>query len=80
MAIEEDVGILAITESHLNSSFHEGEIAISQFTPYRADRCEGTLKGGVILYVRNSLAPGAKLVLTGSRGKIEYAVLQVPKR
>ena len=78
MAIEEDVGIIAITESHLNSNFHEGEIAIDQFTSYRADRCEGTLKGGVILYVRNCLSPGAQLMLKGSQGNIEYAVLQVP--
>ena len=65
MAIEEDVGIIAITESHLNSSFHEGEIAISHFTPYRADRSEGTLKGGVVLYLRKSLVPGSQLVLKG---------------
>ena len=62
MAIEKDVGIIAITESHLNSNFHEGEISISQFTPFRADRSEGTPKGGVILYVRNSLVPGTQLV------------------
>ena len=78
MAIEKDVGIIAITESHLNSNFHEGEISISQFTPFRADRSEGTPKGGVILYVRNSLVPGTQLVLKGSHGNIEYAVLQVP--
>ena len=78
MAIEENVGVIALTESHLNPSFHEGEISISQFTPYRADRCQGTLKGGVILYIRDCLSPGAKLMCSGSHGNIEYAVLQVP--
>ena len=37
LAIEEDVGVIALTESHLNPDFHEGEIYIDQFTSYRTD-------------------------------------------
>ena len=78
LAIEEDVGVIALTESHLNPDFHEGEIYIDQFTSYRADRCAGTRKGGVILYIRNNLTPGAELVSKGSHGNIEYAILRIP--
>ena len=78
LAIEEDVGVIALTESHLNPDFHEGEIYIDQFTSYRADRCAGTRKGGVILYIRNNLTPGAELVSKGSYGNVEYAILRIP--
>ena len=78
MAIEEGAGIVALTESHLNSDYHEGEIAIDQFTHFRADRCEGIRKGGVILYIHNSISPGAKLVTAESYENIEYAVLNIP--
>ena len=78
MAAEEGIAIIALTESHLNSEYHEGEIAIPEFSHYRADRCEGTRKGGVIVYVNKSISPGAKLELAGSFGNVEYAVLSIP--
>ena len=74
----EGIGVIALTESHLNSEYHQGEIAIPNFSHYRADRCEGTRKGGVITYIHSSIAPGAKLELAGSIGNIEYAVLTIP--
>ena len=78
MTTDEGLGILAITESHLNPDYHEGEIAIENFIHFRADRSVGTKKGGVIIYIRNFLSPGANLLTSGSHGIIEYAVLAIP--
>ena len=50
MANEKGVCIIAITKSHLNNDYHDGEIAINDFTNFRADRCQGTRRGGVINY------------------------------
>ena len=76
-AKSEGVGIMALTESHLNSDYHEGEITIESFTHFRADRTDGVRKGGVIVFVRTDLAPGARIVAAGSHGNIEYLVLKV---
>ena len=78
MANEEGVGIVALTESHLNNDYHDGEIAINNFTNFRVDRCQGTRKGGVIIYLRSCLTPNANLLLSESHGNIEYAVLDNP--
>ena len=75
----ENISILAITESHLNSGFHEGEIAMDNYGHFRADRSEGTRKGGVILYVRSELLPGATLLSAGSESNIEYLVVKIPE-
>ena len=77
LAIEENIGIIAITESHLNEYYLESEVHILGYSHYRADRKAGTRKGGIIVYVRNDLSPGLKILAFGSVGKIEYIVLHL---
>ena len=77
LAISEGVGIIALTESHLNPSYHEGEIAIEDFNHFRADRAAETRKGGVIVYLRSELHPGAKVLGSGSIENIEFLVLNI---
>ena len=77
MAISEGVGILALTESHLNPNYHEGEIAIDNYGHFRADRAAEIRKGWVIVYVRSELLPGVKALETGSIENIEYIVLNI---
>ena len=52
LALDQNIGILTITESHLNESFHDGEINMKGYSFYRADRTSGIRKGGVIVYLR----------------------------
>ena len=78
MAFLGELGIIALTESHLNSDYHEGEIAIPNYFNFRADRSQGTRGGGVIIYVHKTISTGAKLELAESHGNIEYVVLTIP--
>ena len=78
-AISENIGIITLTESHLNEGFSEGEIHMAGFQHYRADRKQGTLKGGIITYVRDDLLPGLKEKMAGSIGCIEYQVICIEK-
>ena len=77
ISIEEKVGIIALTESHLNSKYHEGEISINNFNHYRTDRSEGKRGGGVIVYVRNELSPGIEVLMSESIENIELLVLNI---
>ena len=44
-AVNENIGIIVITESHLNENYLEGEINIEGFANFRADRAAGVRKG-----------------------------------
>ena len=78
-AIDENVGIISLTESHLNDSHLEGEININGYVPYRSDRAAGIRKGGVITYIRRDLIPGARKIEAGSLGNIEYLTIDIPE-
>ena len=74
-AIDENIGILTLTESHLHDDFLEGEIEMRGFTNYRADRANGVRKGGIITYVRHDLLPGLQVKEAGSIGNIEFLII-----
>lgn len=78
LAVNENVGIITLTESHINENFHDGELVMTGFSIFRADRALGTRKGGVISYVRNDILEGISLMVSGSLGNIEYMVLNIP--
>src|SRR6516225_9550044 len=54
---EEDVDIIGITETWLNSSISDSEVAIEGYNLYRKDRCSDVKSrgGGVALYIGNDL-------------------------
>ena len=70
--------IIALTESHLNSSFHEGEVSIEGFDHYRSDRKEGVRKGGVVVYIHTNLSAGTTVLCSDSIGSIEIIIVNIP--
>ena len=75
MAKENKSVIIALTESHLRPAILDAEIQIEGFQLFRADRLEGTKKGGVIIYVINELASDAVVIASGSNGIVEWLAL-----
>ena len=55
LAFSEDVQIICVTESNLNSSVVDAEVAIPNFNIFREDRKTNTRHGGSIMYVHSSL-------------------------
>ena len=76
--MDENIAIVALTESHLNSGYQEGEIKMSGSANFRADRKDGVNKRGVITYIREDIIAGANLLLSESVGNIEFIVLTLP--
>ena len=76
-AHEENISILALTESHLHKDYHEGELEIKDFTLFRSDRTAGIRKGGVVIYLRNHLSTGASICSLGSIGNIEFLAVNI---
>ena len=60
LADELNVGIIMLTETHLNSDIKDAEIGIHGFDIYRSDR-NGSKNGGVMVYLKSSLNLGTKL-------------------
>ena len=49
-------GIIALTETWLNDSINDAQIAVSSYSrPFRADRHDGRVGGGVCCFVRNDI-------------------------
>ena len=65
-AEEENAAIIALTESHLNSGFHEGEVYMKGFGNFRADRTDGVRKGGIVTYVRDDISAGVPIIVSDS--------------
>ena len=74
MAIENNVGLIALTESHLTDEIYDAEIKMSGYQHFRADRV-GARKGGVIVYMRNDIAKQSRLLSSGSRNCHEWLTL-----
>ena len=72
-----DLGIICLTETHLCADHVEAEVAINGFVPFRSDRPGNSRRGGIILYLRDELAPGTEELCQGSNSNIEYLVLRV---
>ena len=77
--VNEKIGIMTLTESHLNDEYLENEPEIEGYSSYRTDRTRGTSKGGVITYLENQLAEGATKLAEKSVGNIEFTILRIPK-
>ena len=77
MALEENVNIIAVTESHLNESVESAEVAITGFQLYRADRVAGTKKGGVAVYIKDTLSRTTIDVGALSAGIVECQMLYI---
>jgi hypothetical protein len=71
----ENAEIVAIVETHLTDKVPDAEVEMKGFTLFRADRQQGTKKGGVALFVGNKLASRAVILTAGSNGVVEYLVL-----
>ncbi|KAK3884903.1 hypothetical protein Pcinc_010877 [Petrolisthes cinctipes] len=76
LAIEHDLMFIALTETHLKEEIGNAEIAVTNYTPFRADR-ENRSHGGVITYVRNDLAPDTVPLLVYSNGQVELLVIKI---
>ena len=76
-ADECNIGIICLTETHLCTDHVEAEVAIKGFVPFRSDRPGSSKRGGVILYLRDELAPGTEEVCRGSNSNIEYLVIRI---
>ena len=76
MAIEKNAQIISLTETHLNNEILDAEVNIEGFNMYRADRTQ-TTKGGVAVYIRREIAASAKILKSGSIGKIEYICIYI---
>ena len=78
MGSEENAGIIALTESHLNEEIRDAEISIKGYEAYRSDRVEYK-NGGVIVYVRSDLNLGVRILLNLSCSKVEVLVLKLER-
>ena len=67
---ENNVGFLALTETHLNNDIYDAEVRMPGFEIFRADR-GSTTKGGVALYVRENLNSCPEIILKKSAGLVE---------
>ena len=63
-----------MTETHLSSDILDSEVAIQDYTSYRADRAEPRTFGGSEIYERNDLA--SQLVARHSNGYCETVVVK----
>ena len=79
MAIENETVILALTESHLRSEIKDAEVHIDGFQLFRADRTEGSARGGVVVYVKESSFGEVSVLSSGSNGVVEWIALKLGK-
>ena len=80
MADEGGIFLIALTDSPLRKDILDAEIAMEGFQHYRADRKEGRKKGGVIFYLRNSLARSTVELRSksgNSDGIVEHVLLHI---
>ena len=73
----ENVALMTFVESHLNSSFLDGEIHIDNYTILRSDRMEPRRKGGIVMYVREDIAAGTEVLWAHSDSFCEVLMANV---
>ena len=78
-AVDENICIISLTETHLDNTYLEAEISLDGFESFRSDRAMGQRRGGVITYLRNDLDPGTKILKSGSVGNVEFQILFIKK-
>ena len=77
LAQDEQALIVALTESHLSENIKEAEIKIDNYIPFRTDRANNRKKGGVITYIKNSISPYIKVLLSFSNSVTEVQILSI---
>lgn len=74
----QDALIVAFTESHLNHNIKDAEVTIAGYTSFRTDRTN-TIKGGVITYIKDELAPYTEVNLSSCVSNTEAQVLHIKR-
>lgn len=77
LASEEESLIVALTESHLHENIKDAEVRISNYTSFRTDRANRRKKGGIITYVKDTVSPYTKVLLSFSNSVTEVQMLKI---
>ena len=72
-------GLIAITETWLNSAIQSTDLDIANYTLFRYDRQDGRAGGGVCCYIRNELPCKLSKLLTNPPSTIECLRLHLPQ-
>ena len=59
--------VVALTETHFNEHMLDAECSFSGYDIYRADRAYGRAKGGVALYIKDTIAASCKLLASNTQ-------------
>ena len=62
----ENTAIIALTESHLNCRFLQGELHMKGVDTFRADRVNGVQREDVITYIRNDILTGVSCFVSNA--------------
>lgn len=76
MAHEQNALIVSLTETHLTDDIKEAEVHFSNYVHFRTDRSERK-KGGVITFVKETLASNTEVLLSESNSFIEVQMIHV---
>ena len=79
LASESDYTFIALTESHLTPDIKDEEVKIVNYTLFRTDR-KNRSHGGVVLYIRDDIAPSVEILLSHSDGMNELLIVKIKKR
>jgi exonuclease III len=77
IARENNTFLISLTETHLNPNIKDAEIHIENFVPLRTDRTGGRKGGGIVVYIRENLAPVTTTILSQSNGTVEFSMLHI---
>ena len=77
-ATEKNLGLICLTETHLCTDHLDAEVNIRGYIHFRSDRPGNSKRGGVIVYLKEELDAGTKVLTSGSVGHIEYLLLHIP--
>lgn len=75
-ALEQDLMLIALTESHLRPEVRDAEVRVKNYTSFRRDRNTRS-HGGVITYVRDDLASTTHPILSHSDGLVDLQAIHM---
>lgn len=73
----ESIDILCLTETWLNESMPDGNVAISDYCLFREDRTDGRRGGGLMVYIRNNLRISVSRFDVNKSCDFEYMFLKL---
>ena len=80
MAYQNNSILIALTESHLKAEITNAEVNFDGYHLLRADRSEGCLKGGVIVYIKDNLVGELTVLSSGSNDVVEWISLHLERQ